>query len=457
MRIRKVDATIDLQIITGMIVSTEFLRNIKPIYKPDYLKTSFAVTVAYWCLEYFRRYDKAPGKDIQNIFYAKQRQGLDDTQAEQIEQFLTNLSKEHEKQELFNVEYLLNEAEKLFRKRALENLSEDIDAHLSQGQLEDAEKCLTDFKLEPRGGSLLSKIEAITKEPFLQKEFRRPMSIVDPIFREGSLNLIYSDAGVGKTWLSLALAVSLTRKSYKGIEIGSWTIKRPIGVLILDGEMLNYDLQERLNSLIINKGEGSPEYPLVVLTSEELPELNLTLPECREVIIGFLERRPEIRVVFVDNLNCLVPGIDENAVKDWAPLNQWLVQLKHMGCCVIALHHENKAGDQSGTSARLRNLDTVIRLASKGTDADFEITFRKARHLRNHECKRFRLRLFESASGGMDWMEVDCSQNGDKDERDAEVVKLHRQGVLQTEIAKKIGLTPARVNQIIGKMGDVRC
>ena len=179
MRIRKVDATIDLQIITGMIVSTEFLRNIKPIYKPDYLKTSFAVTVAYWCLEYFRRYDKAPGKDIQNIFYAKQRQGLDDTQAEQIEQFLTNLSKEHEKQELFNVEYLLNEAEKLFRKRALENLSEDIDAHLSQGQLEDAEKCLTDFKLEPRGKSFIkdrSHYERALPSEGVQKadEHRRP-------------------------------------------------------------------------------------------------------------------------------------------------------------------------------------------------------------------------------------------------------------------------------------------
>lgn len=216
MKLRRVDATIDRQIITGMVVSTKFLKAIEPIYKPELLMTPFAVTVAYWCQEYVKLYDKAPGKDIQNIFYAKQREGLEDTQAEQIEQFLTSLSDEYQHAEKFNVNYLLDTAEKLFRQRSLKFLSEDIDAHLSQGQLEDAENCLTDYKKLERPTSM--GINPLNDAEAYQKAFE---SREDPLFKlpgvygemltphliRGGFIAFLGRAKIGKTWRLMDLGM----------------------------------------------------------------------------------------------------------------------------------------------------------------------------------------------------------------------------------------------------------
>ena len=216
MKIRRIDATVDRQIITGMVVSTRFLKAIEPIYKPELLMTPFAVTVAHWCQDYVKRYDKAPGKDIQNIFYAEQRKGLDDTQAEQIEQFLTSLSDEYSHADKFNVDYLLDTAEHLFRQRSLKYLSEDIDAHLSQGQLEDAEDCLSSFKKLERPSSMgvnpLDNMEAYQKAFDSREEplFRLPGAygeMLSPhLIRSGFISFL-GRAKVGKTWRLIDLGM----------------------------------------------------------------------------------------------------------------------------------------------------------------------------------------------------------------------------------------------------------
>ena len=79
-RLRKVDASLDRQIIVGMVVSDRFLQSIQPIYRPELFTAPFAVTVASWCLDYGKRYNKAPKQHIQDIFASYQRAGLDDAQ-----------------------------------------------------------------------------------------------------------------------------------------------------------------------------------------------------------------------------------------------------------------------------------------------------------------------------------------------------------------------------------------
>ena len=56
----EVDASIERNIITGMITSNDFLKEIQPVIRTNLLQSSFARSLAKWCLEYYEEYEEAP-------------------------------------------------------------------------------------------------------------------------------------------------------------------------------------------------------------------------------------------------------------------------------------------------------------------------------------------------------------------------------------------------------------
>lgn len=215
MKLRRLDASIDRQIITGLITCDPFIKEVKRIYKPDFLVTKFTVIVANWCFEYFDRYGKAPGKTIKDIFQSKQRDGLDETDAELIEDFLVGLSDDYERGDKFNWEYVLEQTEKLFRQRNLKFLAEDIDACLSSGDLDEAEAVLTDFKKVERpvegGIKPLEDMDAYQKAFASRQEplFKLPGAygqMLNPHFVRGGFVSFLGRAKIGKTWRLIDIA-----------------------------------------------------------------------------------------------------------------------------------------------------------------------------------------------------------------------------------------------------------
>jgi AAA domain/Domain of unknown function (DUF3854) len=69
-----------------------------------------------------------------------------------------------------------------------------------------------------------------------------------PWLRPGTLAMIYSARGVGKTFLSIALALAITRN----LSIGNWKTDKCAGVLYIDGEMPVEDVQDRVRQLVKN-------------------------------------------------------------------------------------------------------------------------------------------------------------------------------------------------------------
>ena len=120
------NAKIERKIITGMIVHVGYLRKVIGIYNPELITLPYARTVAKWCIDYYKRYEEAPGKNVQELFNDKSDEYLEDTEAEIIQTFLEDISDEYEKADTFNYQYLLDKTEKYFRKRALEELKKDI-------------------------------------------------------------------------------------------------------------------------------------------------------------------------------------------------------------------------------------------------------------------------------------------------------------------------------------------
>lgn len=215
--------------------------------------------------------------------------------------------------------------------------------------------------------------------------------------REGSLVMMFGPRGVGKTMLQLGLTASLTT----GRPFLRWPVSAPVGVLCVDGEMPTEELRGRLTAML----PIPPIAPLYFLTGDILyrrseEDLVLTRAETREAILRALDARPDIRVVIIDNISCLFPGLDEDKKRDWEPIAAWLVTLRRRGLAVVLVHHSGKGGQQRGTSGREDSLDVVIQL-SRPSEYDaregchFELHFTKSRAIRGEEVGPLDVRVEE--------------------------------------------------------------
>jgi len=135
------DEFIERQIITGLIISTEYTTAIKKFWRHKYLESTTAKLISGWCFEYFEEYNRAPGRDIEGIFAYHLQKGLQKDQAEDISDILESLSDEFDRGQ-FNSDYLKDQTRLYFRKRAAFLLSEEIQASILSGDIDEAEACV---------------------------------------------------------------------------------------------------------------------------------------------------------------------------------------------------------------------------------------------------------------------------------------------------------------------------
>lgn len=149
--IKEVDTSVENQIVTGMILSSKFLKNVEPIYKPKYFSTPHSRKVASWCYQYLKRYNKAPKLHIQHIFETHRRNGLQEEEAAVISRFLRELSERFTGGEVrVNSMYLLDQAGAYFTERAVSLLKDDLQNCLDTGDMLRAAELIASFsKVEP--------------------------------------------------------------------------------------------------------------------------------------------------------------------------------------------------------------------------------------------------------------------------------------------------------------------
>ncbi len=173
MRRKKVDNTIERNIITGMITSNEFLKVTSNIYRSELMKTPFIKTIARWCIDYYDSYEKAPGETIEDIFETHERNDLDEEQGNAIRDFLVSISDEHERGEVFNVKYVLDQTKEYWINNALKNMTLDVKVHLDNGDVDLATEMVESFKaLEVSEDSMSDCIDPYTDEEALWKAFQ---------------------------------------------------------------------------------------------------------------------------------------------------------------------------------------------------------------------------------------------------------------------------------------------
>jgi len=260
-RRKPVDSRIERQIIQGLITSTRFITEIRPILKQNSLQLPYAQIIAQWCLEFHDAHKIAPGRNIEDIFIEHRKLDLNDDIADLIEDFLTSISDEYELQENFNVDYYLKKAELHLRSVSLENLYKNIKKAITGGRIEEAEALAKGYERVTR-----AKTKGV--DPLFDSEF------IASVFDENTGDRLFSLPGaLGKQigplergWLFAFVGSAKVGKSWWLMLIALKALFSGLNVLFLSLEMSEKQMGRRMhhfiNSLPTRKWAGKMLIPI---------------------------------------------------------------------------------------------------------------------------------------------------------------------------------------------------
>lgn len=274
-------------------------------------------------------------------------------------------------------------------------------------------------------------------------------NLITPFLRAGSVNMLYARRGVGKTMLALEMAHAVAA----GAPFLSYPVPKARPVLVIDGEMGEADLKERMGRLFAKQATT-----LKLLTAETIYRatgrwINLADPGDQADILKVITACDPSLIV-VDNLSSLCRGVDENDNGAWDMILPFLLTLKTAGRSVLLVHHAGKNGDQRGASRREDHLDTVLRLdADEGTDgAAFTIRFTKCRGYKRPVPLRVEL-----VDGGefFAWKHAEPDGTSRKSEKTAQVLQAIQSGTTKLdELAGKVGVSTGYVSKLLNSLRE---
>jgi hypothetical protein len=206
------------------------------------------------------------------------------------------------------------------------------------------------------------------------KRERPPISwIVENMVVSDSLSMITGDAGSGKTWASLDMAVSIAR----GEEwIGLKTIQGP--VLIIDEESGDHRLSTRLKKILEGHND-SDENPTEIYYSSMCGADIKSDKDLLEIEKFILEKN--IKFCVIDALMDVVLGADENSVMEMMPAFSSLRKLsERVSAAFWVIHHNDKAGKgYRGSSAIKGAVDSMMEIIKTPESDSFKLKSIKIR------------------------------------------------------------------------------
>ncbi len=163
---RTVSVTEEKRIITGLITSSKFTKDILQVFQLDYFVNSYLKTIASWCIAFYEEHERCPYVHINDIFESESHK-LKESESELIGDLLKTLSDTYDPESI-NIEYLKDCTIDYFRKRELEIMVNNISVLKEKGEYDDAESEIDRFKkvtLDLDSGVLinLGNIEQVTE------------------------------------------------------------------------------------------------------------------------------------------------------------------------------------------------------------------------------------------------------------------------------------------------------
>jgi hypothetical protein len=185
--------------------------------------------------------------------------------------------------------------------------------------------------------------------------------IVDSLIAEETVTLLVGEPGSKKTYAATEMGVNVSQgRDF----IGKKTL--PVNVLYIDEEMGEREMKRRLGAVM--RGNFSP--PDIPLSFISLARFDLRVPgDVALLSTAILDYKAGL--VIIDTLANVMPGADENSVKDVQPVFMALRKIAvDTSCAVVVIHHTNKAGGYRGSSAMKGEVDLMLMVES-APDSEF--------------------------------------------------------------------------------------
>lgn len=223
MKREKLNTLSERDLIIGMITSDRFCREIAPVLNPRQLEVDYSRIIAGWVKEYYFNFKVAPKKDIMKIYRAHCEEITDESLQDNVLYFIEKINKDYEKIKNINDDYVLENSIKYLKSRSLQNLSDDVSAYLSSGDIKKAENAIVKYKtVEKSSGSavsLLHNTESVTNSFTAEDDllFQFPGaygSVVGKIHREDFISYL-APMKRGKTWALMDAGITAIQNGLK--------------------------------------------------------------------------------------------------------------------------------------------------------------------------------------------------------------------------------------------------
>lgn len=137
MRVSKRDSKDERQILIGMIVDDFVVANVAERWDGKLFAGKWSNLLATWCVEFYRRYDRAPGSAIEARFESWSQSGGDEDTVSLVERFLESLSGEYETlSKEINSDYLIDRAAHHFNRVRVDNLRKALEGDVDTSRID---------------------------------------------------------------------------------------------------------------------------------------------------------------------------------------------------------------------------------------------------------------------------------------------------------------------------------
>jgi hypothetical protein len=259
------DATSERRIIIGLIMSTKFCDEVLPILRLEWFEVNFVKTLIRWVQTYYKKYKKAPGYHIQEIFEDNKKKIKIEMQ-EDISDLLQGLSEQYVMEtengnEDFNIDYYLDMAFAFMQEKSWAILQEKINLLYAEGKVEEAQKELREQKKITR--------EVMRDENIFRDSDRE--NILDRILLQEKKYLFKFNGQIGnligglkRGWLVTYLGPLKRGKSFWLLETAIQTLLSGLKVVFISLEMSSDEVNERIIKRIVSQKEeaGLVWYPV---------------------------------------------------------------------------------------------------------------------------------------------------------------------------------------------------
>lgn len=160
MKREKINTLSERDLLTGLIVSDNFCKEIIPILEPRQLEIDYVRIISNWIKDYYNTYNKAPMSDIGKLYRAHCSEIQDEALQDNILSCIEKINDDFNPDTKYNEEYAIQESIRYLKSRSLRNLSTDIDAYLITNDIDKAESLITKYrKVEKNSGDGVSLLD----------------------------------------------------------------------------------------------------------------------------------------------------------------------------------------------------------------------------------------------------------------------------------------------------------